>query len=125
MIPNNYKDLVSYLYNKTINNECYWNRTSSLYQYKLIMNTGMIVLSYISQQTEEIFKLEIYNKNGIMIDAIACSRNIDSEDYEYLYSLYNAIYQQKDVVTNQQINDFIYEISNNQFVGKDEHKVTM
>ena len=46
MIPVYLNELIDVLIAKTNSNSCYWNRTSSQGQYKLMLKGGMVVLSY-------------------------------------------------------------------------------
>ncbi len=120
MISSTYINLIDSLTEKTNSGNSLWNKTAIKNQYKLILNNGMIVLTYNNNIKGMYMELEIYNNVGQKIDSVHASMDNNPTDYTYLYNLYQKIYEIKEIKTNEQINKFISEIRSSDKIGKEE-----
>lgn len=128
MISQTYKELIDSLVEKTSLGKSLWNRTSVKNQYKLILDGGMIVLSYTGYNFGgENLKLDLYNKSGEIIDSLSRSKGIidlygndDASDFELLEKLYKAILDCKEVKINEQLNILMEEINSSDKIGKQD-----
>lgn len=128
MISQTYKELIDSLVEKTSLGKSLWNRTSVKNQYKLILDGGMIVLSYTEYNFGgESIKLDLYNKSGEIIDSLSRSKGIidlygndEASDFELLEKLYKAILDCKEVKINEQLNMFMAEIKASDKIGKQD-----
>lgn len=128
MISETYKELIDSLVAKTNLGKSLWNKTSVQDQYKLILDGGMIVLSYTEHNfVGKSIKLDLYNKSGEIIDSLSRSQgmidlygNNDTYDFEVLEKLYKAIINSKEAKINEQLNMFMAEINSSDKIGKQD-----
>lgn len=121
MIPMFYKSFIDSLIEKIRNNQSYWNKTSSKNQFKLILNKGMIVLSYRSDFSGgESINMDIYDENGQIVDSITGDKRVDYSDFSELSRLYNLVKRKKDESTKRKLDDLMAEISSSSNIGKKE-----
>ena len=117
MIPVYLNELIDVLIAKTNSNSCYWNRTSSQGQYKLMLKGGMVVLSYREGLLgKDSLKFDIYDETGKIVDTFIVNDN-DKTDYNHILHLYNSTKNQKDQITRNKICNFIEEINTSTHVG--------
>lgn len=117
MIPVYLNELIDVLITKTNSNSCYWNRTSSQGQYKLMLKGGMVVLSYREGLLgKDSLKFDIYDETSKIVDTFIVNDN-DKTDYNHILHLYNSIKNQKDQITRNKICNFIEEINTSTHVG--------
>lgn len=117
MIPVYLNELIDVLITKTNSNSCYWNRTSSQGQYKLMLKGGMVVLSYREGLLgKDSLKFDIYDETSKIVDTFIVNDN-DKTDYNHILLLYNSIKNQKDQITRNKICNFIEEINTSTHVG--------
>ncbi len=120
MIPNYYKQLVQILKSKTEMDRCFWSRTSLQDQYKLILNNGMVVLSFKTSSKGNDIKLDIYNETGTIVDSISVNSQSNITDYSDLLQLYNVVRKRKEDNVSRVISNLITEIQSGCDVGKKE-----
>ncbi|WP_065219591.1 MULTISPECIES: hypothetical protein [Butyricimonas] len=119
MIPIYYKQLIDSLTESTSNNKSHWNRTSTPDQYKLLLDSGMIVISCANQLYKSSIRIDIYDEIGKLIDSII-EDNTSSHDYTTLSTLFYMIKNQKDAITSRKINEFVKELKSGKDIGKEE-----
>lgn len=123
-----YRELIDSLIEKTNLGKSLWNKTSVQDQYKLILDGGMIVLSYGKYIFGKSIKLDLYNKSGEIIDSLSRDEGIvnpvsgdvceNNSDFELLNRLYQAILNLKEAKINEQLNMFMAEIKASDKIGK-------
>ena len=128
MMSEKYRELIDSLIEKTNLGKSLWNKTSVQDQYKLILDGGMIVLSYGKYIFGKSIKLDLYNKSGEIIDSLSRDEGIvnpvsgdvceNNSDFELLNRLYQAILNLKEAKINEQLNMFMAEIKASDKIGK-------
>lgn len=121
MIPTMYIPLIKSLIEKTNSGKSIWNRTSAQNQYRLILDSGMVVLTYKRDYTRgETIIMDIYDKEGIITDSVTVNSKIDDIDFVTLSNLFNSIHRIKEANTQKQINILMNEITSTDKIGKSE-----
>ncbi len=89
-------------------------------QYKLILNNGMVVLSFKTSSKGNDIKLDIYNETGTIVDSISVNSQSNITDYSDLLQLYNVVRKRKEDNVSRVISNLITEIQSGCDVGKKE-----
>lgn len=120
MIPKSYEMLVKSLIEKTKSGKSSWNKTSVKDQYKLILNTGMVVLTYKDDVIDgKIIYLDIYDNAGQLVGSISADYAYNRPDFVILNDLYNSILRIKELKINEQISILMDEINTSDKIGKE------
>jgi len=120
MIPKSYEMLVKSLIEKTKSGKSLWNKTSVKDQYKLILNTGMVVLTYKDHVLDgKIIYLDIYDNAGQLVGSFSANYDCNKPDFVVLYDLYNSILHFKELKINEQISMLVDEINKSDKIGKE------
>ncbi len=89
MLPNNIRDLIDALYQRTIENKIIWTKTSRETEYQWTFNGGSITTDYWLTSNIMQVDLAVYNKDGLCIDRFICSES--DYDFSKLNEFYTTI----------------------------------
>ncbi len=86
MIPDNFKQLIAKLLDKTQKKEVIWQKTSRQDEYKLELASGALTIDKWSPDNKYNMSIDIaiYNDRGDRIDRIAASEDEEHEDFKLL-----------------------------------------
>jgi subtilase family serine protease len=116
MIPENIKDLIAKLKEKTKNNNAKWQTSSGENEFQIKLDAGKIVIdSFHNEHDNEWYvSFGIYNKEGNEVIRNTVEQSDISGDYELLLDFHETV-QNSYLKTDETINKMIFEIN-----GKDE-----
>ncbi|HDZ06399.1 hypothetical protein LCGC14_0520900 [marine sediment metagenome] len=116
MIPENIKDLIAKLKEKTKNNNAKWQTSSGENEFQIKLDAGKIVIdSFHNEYDNEWYvSFGIYNKEGNEVIRNTVEQSDISGDYELLLDFHETV-QNSYLKTDETINKMIFEIN-----GKDE-----
>jgi hypothetical protein len=119
MIPDNYKQLILKLAEKTAKKQVIWNKTTRDNEYKLSLEKGALTVDrWVDQETDlDSVDLAIYNDRGDQIDRIYVNER--QEDFD-LFTDFHANVRRSYYKLDETIKSIFNEISSDKVIGKEK-----
>lgn len=118
MIPDNVKNVITKLINKTKSNDTIWNKSSASNGYKIDLNSAVISVSaWEDYNQNKSFSLSILNDRGQAIESITCEER--DSDFELLENLYNTV-NRSYLKVDETLKNLIDEIDSKPTIGVEE-----
>lgn len=121
MIPNNIRNIIDRLSERTLSGQTNWNQSSGSNGFRLSMQTGTINIDkwYDDRENAWVIQLKIFNDRGDIIEDIETLQSSNKPDYEYMDSFY-AIVRRKYLKVDETLKGFLDELDGNKPIGKND-----
>lgn len=117
MIPNNIKDLIQALIEKTASKKAIWGKTSRPNEFKLNFEKGAVTTDFWDDRRGDTVDFAIYNNFGDRIDNFTATRG--EPEFDLLIDLHNAA-KREFYKVDETISNLFNEVNEDKSIGKRE-----